>query len=135
VKKWAAVVMVCLGVAVVVLVFELATARRGTTHTETAPPPTFNTLYEAVLLDNGLSYYGKLSHLDTNFPLMTDVYYIVRTEDPKTHQVSMKLVKRGNELHAPTETYLNAQHIVMIEPVGPNSQVAQLIAQSQAAGH
>jgi hypothetical protein len=45
------------------------------------------------------------------------------------------LVKRGKELHAPTETILNARHILVVEPVGPNSEVARLIAQSETAPH
>lgn len=133
-KKLTAVVIICLAVAVAVLAYELAIMRRPHRQADVAPP-TFDTTYQAVLLDNGLSYYGKLSRLNTPYPLMTDVYYIVRNVDPKTKQVSFKLVKRGNELHAPTETYLNAKHIVMIEPVGANSQVARLIAESQATGH
>jgi hypothetical protein len=100
----------------------------------TETPPTFSTTYQAVLLDNGQVYYGKLSRLGTSFPEMTDVYYIVNKEDPETKTVKHVLVKRGRELHAPTETYLDARHIVMIEPVGPDSEVAQLIAKSEAQG-
>jgi hypothetical protein len=95
-------------------------------------PPSFTTPFQAVLLDNGQVYYGKLSRLGTGFPEMTDVYYIVNTEDPQTKTVKHVLVKRGKELHAPTETFLEARHIIMIEPVGPNSEVAQLIAKSES---
>jgi len=41
------------------------------------------------------------------------------------------LVKRGNELHGPDRMVLNANDIVFIEPVGPNSRVAQLIAEQK----
>lgn len=85
-----------------------------------------------MLLDNGQVYYGKLSRLGTAYPKMTRVYYVVRAEDPQTKQVKNVLVKRGKELHAPTETFFNARHIVMIEPVGSNSEVAQRIAQPEA---
>lgn len=66
-----------------------------------ADGPSFDTPFQAVLLDNGQVYYGKVSNLGARFPKMTDVYYIVRTEDPKTKQVKNVLVKRGKELHAP----------------------------------
>lgn len=99
-----------------------------------ASAPAFNTPYQAVLLDNGQVYYGKLSRVNSEFPLMTDVYYIVNTEDPQTKAVKHVLVKRGKELHAPTETFFDARHIVMIEPVGPGSEVAKLIQQSESAG-
>lgn len=94
--------------------------------------PKFNTPFQAVLLDSGQVYYGKLSGLGTEYPKMTDAYYIVKTEDPKTKQVEHVLVKRGKELHAPTETFFNVRHIIMIEPVGPDSKVAHLIEQSQS---
>lgn len=96
-------------------------------------PPAFTTTYRAVLLDNGQVYYGRISGLGTRFPVMTDVYYIVRTEDAQTKHLKNVLVKRGKELHAPTETVLSAQHILMIEPVGSSSEVAQLIAQSESS--
>jgi len=38
------------------------------------------------------------------------------------------LVKRGRELHDPDRMYLNPTQILFVEPVDPNSRVAQLIA-------
>jgi len=40
------------------------------------------------------------------------------------------LVKRGKELHEPDRMYLNPNQILFVETVGPNSKVAQLIAQA-----
>ena len=94
--------------------------------------PSFDTQYQAVLLDTGLVYYGKISGLDTDYPIMRDVYYVQQTTDPQTKQVNSVLIRRGNEWHGPTMTVLNARHIVLVEPVGANSKVAQLIAQEQA---
>jgi hypothetical protein len=37
------------------------------------------------------------------------------------------LVKRGKELHSPDRMYLNPSQIILVEPVGPNSKVMQLI--------
>ncbi len=90
----------------------------------------FTTTYQAVLLSNGAVYYGKLSGYGTRFPVLTNVFYIVSNTDPNTKQVTNVLVKRGKELHAPDRMYLNASQIVFIEPVGPESKVAQLINQS-----
>lgn len=91
-----------------------------------------DTPYQAVLLDNGQVYYGKITGLGTEFPKMTDMYYVVNTEDAKTKQVHHVLVKRGNELHSPTEAFFEARHILMIEDVGPNSEVATLIKQAES---
>lgn len=116
--------------AIAVIVFALAMTRNNR---EGGGAPAFTTPYQAVLLDNGQVYYGKLSRVNSNFPLMTDVYYIVNTEDPQTKTVKHVLVKRGKELHSPTETFFEARHIVMIEPVGSGSEVAKLIQQSEAS--
>ena len=94
--------------------------------------PTFQTSYQAVLLDTGLVYYGKISGLDTDYPVLRDVYYVQQSTDPETKKVSNILIRRGSEWHAPSMTVLNARHIVLVEPVGPNSKVAQLIAEEVA---
>ena len=90
----------------------------------------FETPYQAVLLINGAVYYGKLSGYGTRHPMLEDVFYIVSKTDPDTKQVSNILVKRGKELHGPDRMYLNPSQIVFIEPVGPDSKVAQLINQA-----
>src|SRR5215471_7203247 len=94
--------------------------------------PTFDTQYQAVLLDTGLVYYGKISGLDTDFPVLRDVYYIQQTKEEKSNQVNNVLIRRGNEWHGPEMTVLNSKHIVLVEPVGANSKVAQLIQQEQS---
>ena len=92
----------------------------------------FLTPYQAVLLSNGAVYYGKLAGYGSRHTTLTDVYYIVTKTDPTTKQVTNVLVKRGKELHGPDRMYLNPSQIVFVEPVGPDSKVAQLIDQ---AGH
>ena len=94
--------------------------------------PTFNTPYQAVLLDTGSVYYGKISGLNTDYPTLRDVYYVQQSTDPQTKQVNNVLVRRGNEWHGPSMTVLNSRHIVLVEPVGPNSKVAQLIAAEES---
>lgn len=89
--------------------------------------PTFSTPYQTVVLSNGAVFYGKLTGYGTGRPMMTDVFYIVSKTDPNTKQVSNILVKRGKELHGPDRMYLNANQIIYVEPVGPDSKVAQLI--------
>ena len=90
----------------------------------------FDTPYQAILLDSGQVYYGRVQGLGTAYPVVTDVYYIQSQTNPQTKEVTNILVRRGKEWHAPDRMYLNARHIVMVEPVGPASKVAQLIAQA-----
>lgn len=92
----------------------------------------FTTPYQAVLLTNGSAYFGRLEGYGSPHPVLTEVYYIVTQTNPETKQSNNVLVKRGKELHEPDRMYLNPTQILCVEPVGPNSKVAQLIAQ---AGH
>ncbi|HEY6341855.1 MAG TPA: hypothetical protein VIY49_10215 [Bryobacteraceae bacterium] len=110
----------------------VAAAGCGTTSAKATGVPTFDTPYQAVLLDTGLVYYGRISGLDTDYPTLRDVYYVQQSSDPQTKQVNSVLIRRGNEWHGPSMTVLNSKHIVLVEPVGPNSKVAQLIAAEEA---
>lgn len=125
-NKVFSVITICLAVAVIILALVIVKVHSA------GSTPSFNTPFQAVLLDNNQVYYGKLSHVGSRYPEMTDVYYIVRTEDAATKQVKNVLVKRGKELHAPQMTFFDARHIVMIEPVGTSSEVAKLIQQSES---
>ena len=91
----------------------------------------FETPYQAVLLDDNQVYYGKLSTMDGAHPTLTEVYYIKSGMDPQTKETKNVLVRRGKELHGPDKMYLNAQHIVLVEPVTANSQVAKLIEKAK----
>jgi len=93
--------------------------------------PQFGSDYHAILLGNGTAYYGKIERGPAGYLTLTDVYYIQTTVNPETRQQSNALIKRGNELHAPTRMMVNLQHVVLIEPVGAQSQVARLIAESK----
>ena len=96
-----------------------------------ADEPRFSAPFQTILLDSGQVYYGKITGLGTPYPTIRDVYYIQSTTNPETKQVSNVLIRRGNEWHGPEFTVVNARHIVMIEPVGANSKVAQLIAEQE----
>ncbi len=94
----------------------------------------FHTPYQAVLLTNGSVYFGKLEGFGTKFPVLLDVYYVQSSVNPETKQQTNVLIKRGKELHAPDQMYLNPNQIVLVEPVGTDSKVAQLISDSKAKG-
>jgi hypothetical protein len=89
------------------------------------------TAYQAVALDNGQVYFGKIEGLGSPYPVLTDVYYVQARVNPKTKKTTNILVKQGKEWHAPDRVVLNARHIVFIEPVTTGSQVAKLIEEAQ----
>ena len=93
--------------------------------------PEITTPYSAVLLDNNQVYFGKLANSGSSFPELTDVYYIQNSVNQETKAVNNVLIRRGNEVHGPDRMFLNAHHIIFIEPVGANSKVAQLIAEEK----
>ncbi len=93
--------------------------------------PSFKTPYQAVLLNGGAIYFGKLSRTWSDYPVLSDVYYLQSVTNKDNNQTSNILVKRGKEWHGPDHMVLNARNIVLIEPVGENSKVAQLIAESK----
>ena len=93
--------------------------------------PEIATPYAAVLLDNNQVYFGKLANAGAEYPELTDVYYIQSSVNQETKAVNSILIRRGNEVHGPDRMFLNARHIILIEPVGANSKVAQLIAEDK----
>jgi hypothetical protein len=97
--------------------------------------PEITTPYAAVLLDNGQLYYGKLVNAGSRFPELTDVYYIQSSVNQETKAVTSVLVRRGNEWHGPDRMFLNEHHVVLIEPVGTGSKVAQLIEADKQGKH
>ncbi len=92
----------------------------------------FNSEYQAVFMDNGQVFFGKLEKGGSDHPLLREVYYIGQQASPDGKQVANILLKRGNEWHAPEFMYLSKNHIVMIEPVAPTSRVAELIKELKA---
>ena len=86
------------------------------------------TPYQAVLLTNGSVYYGKVEGLGKPYPILRDVFYIQTAVDQNTKQTSNVLIRRGKEWHGPDYMVLNANHILLVEPVTQGSRVAQLIA-------
>jgi hypothetical protein len=114
----ALVAVIVLLVAVVVSFFTIESSHK---HLK------FDTSYQAVLLSNGSVYFGKLQDYGGRFPVLTDVFYIQSSVNPDTKQTVNVLIKRGKELHSPDRMYLNPSQIILVEPVGPNSKVMQLI--------
>lgn len=115
-----------LGAAIVallaMLVYQGADARRSA--------PVLTTPYQAVLMANGSAFFGKLENAGSPFPVLREVYYVRSQVNQETKEVKNALIKRGSEWHAPDSMTLNARHIMLIEPVKPDSQMAKLIEEA-----
>ncbi len=90
-------------------------------------------LYQVALLANDQVYYGKLHAVNSNYPYLTDVYYLKQQQpqvDKNGRQVGgdkFTVIKRGiDEIHAPSDKlYIARDKIVYWENVGINSLVAK----------
>jgi hypothetical protein len=92
-----------------------------------------NDSYQAVFLTNNQVYFGKLSDANSEYPVLTDVYYIQAfapqdLSNPTRAENNLQLVKLGSELHQPQGVmYLNRNQILFIEPLKPDSKIIKAI--------
>jgi hypothetical protein len=93
----------------------------------------FPTEYQAVFLDNGQVFFGRLSAAaDSPYITLKDVFYVQRIITGEKKVARNILVKRGSEWHGPDFMRINTRHVVLIEPVAPDSRVALLIREAKA---
>ena len=83
--------------------------------------------YQVVVLGNGSAFFGRMEQSETDAPVLRDVFFIQSKVDPETRAVENSLTRRSADWHMPDYMVLNREHIVLVEPVGPNSRVAELM--------
>ena len=93
----------------------------------------FPTEYQAVFLDNGQAFFGKVSDTGSPYLMLREVYYVQTLVEQDKKTTANILIKRGSEWHNPEFMRINSRHVVVIEPVGADSRVAQLIREAKAA--
>jgi hypothetical protein len=87
----------------------------------------FPTEYQAVFQDNGQVFFGKIGEVSANYLFLHDVYFVQRQEEPGKKGAKNILMRLGSEWHGPDFMRINTRHVVYIEPVAPDSRMAQLI--------
>ena len=94
--------------------------------------------YQAVFLTNDQVYFGKLAKVDSQYPVLREVYYlqVTQTLQPRNANepaTNINLVKLGGELHGPADAmYLNRDQILFYEDLKTDSQVVKAIEQYKA---
>jgi hypothetical protein len=95
--------------------------------------------YQAVFLTNGQVYFGRLSSANSDYPVLTDIYYLQVVQPPLQGQQSgtaaapqsqsqISLVKLGNELHGPVdEMHISKPQILFYEDLKSDGQVVKAI--------
>jgi len=116
-----------LGIIIAVLLAVLIIQNMQANKTQIKTAIELSDQYYAVLLTNGQAYFGKLENLNSQYPVLRDIYYIQSQVNQQTNQPTNTLIKRGNEWHKPDRMILNRDHILFIEPVSKDSQMAKLI--------
>jgi len=103
--------------------------------------------FQAIFLDNGQVYFGKLSSVNSDYIRLVDIYYLQveqqiqpdqddpdSTGDDPAPQIS--LAKLGNELHGPEdEMFILRDKIVFWENLKGDGQVVQAISNFKAGGN
>jgi len=96
------------------------------------------TKYQAVFLENGQVYYGKLQPLTDTKMKMTDVYYLqpkeekeadsTKQQETTTDSSSVELIKLGEEVHGPEdEVIILTDQLLYYENLKSDSKLVQSI--------
>ncbi|MBI2415128.1 MAG: hypothetical protein HYV33_00505 [Candidatus Kerfeldbacteria bacterium] len=99
--------------------------------------------YQAVALDNGQTFFGKLTKLNVDTYVLVDVYYLqtsnsTPTNDPSDQtadattepKTDIKLVPLTSDLHQPyNHMIINVEHVVFWQNLRPESPVITAIEQ------
>jgi len=85
--------------------------------------------FQAVFLDNGQVYFGKLTRTKTDFYVLKDIYYL-QSGVEVDQTANLALTKLGSEAHGPEDQMeINIAHILFIEDMKNDSKVVQAIQQ------
>jgi hypothetical protein len=122
-------VIVCHAAALILLFLADGCGRTGT-------EVNIDTEYTSIFLDNGQVFVGKLEKAGPSYVRLTDVYYIkswvVQDKDDQNKSIRNTISLRSGEANNPAFTYINTQHILVIEPVTSNSKISELIKKARA---
>ncbi|MBC7546205.1 hypothetical protein H7171_00490 [Candidatus Saccharibacteria bacterium] len=89
--------------------------------------------YQAVFLNTGQVYFGKINDLNSNYFVVSGIYYLQTSSTGTTTaasaaNTSVSLVKLGCELHAPTDRMvINRSQVTFWENLQDTGQVANAI--------
>jgi len=96
----------------------------------TIPAPGRHT-YQAVFLANGQTFFGRYYDRLGPYIKIVDAYYIQQTPDPNdpSKPADTRVVRRGNELHAPLpELLVPKSSVLFVEDLADASPIAALMA-------
>jgi hypothetical protein len=140
-KSLIALIVIIVIVAAGVYVFKNYSTGSG----RSAGDIVMKTDWQAVFLDNGQVYFGKIQRVTENNIVLSDIYYLQVTSqqnslaqppDVQTQpEQRLTLIKLGNEIHGPRdEMTINRDHVVLVEDLKADSRVVTAINEFLANG-
>lgn len=133
--KWLSIVSVFLLVATALLV-AMVTFSMATSKEKKADEYIDSTKFQAVFLEGGSVYFGKLRELNSQYATLDNIYYLrvnnegQSGENASQAQQDVSLTKLGCELHGPQDRMvINADQITFWENLKDDGQVAKAIAE------
>lgn len=132
--KWARVGSSVLVGAVVVLIIALVTfVGLGGNAPKAESKYVDSSKLQAVFLNTGQVYFGKITSLNSRYVVLTNIYYLqtssTGTGTEANANPNVSLVKLGCELHEPLDQMIiNREQVTFWENLGDNGQVAQAVA-------
>jgi len=87
----------------------------------------------SVQLVNGQVYYGTLLESRPGFVRLGEIYYTQAYTMPNGQPGNRVVNRQKTDWHGPETQLIPVEKILMLEVVGPQSQLAKLIAQDKAA--
>jgi hypothetical protein len=127
---------------IALIIFMAMTAKGGDTMASVQPDSNMN---QAVFLNNGEVYFGKITKNGEDFIVLEDIYYLRVTpvlqqqpdgtavQDPN-QQPQINLIKLGEELHGPEDKMvIPTSSVVYWENITNEGQVSTAIAEANAA--
>ncbi len=92
--------------------------------------------YQAVFLNGGQVYFGKITSMNSHYLTLGDIYYLRVNQavqpNSTTSSNDVSLVKLGCELHGPQDQMIiNSDQVVFWENLKSDGQVAKAVADYQ----
>ncbi|UTY56474.1 hypothetical protein [Massilia sp. erpn] len=122
--------LLLLALAVAALLAQALLAWRQQARPALMPGPTGG--WYAVQLTNNQMFYGVLREAGSSYLQLDDVYYVESYRQPDGQAGNRVVSRKKNDWHAPVSMTIPADKIIYAEALGPDSQLARLIAQDKA---
>lgn len=94
--------------------------------------------YQAIFLNGGQVYFGRITSLNNHYTRIADIYYLQVNQQVQPNQStsqtasSVSLVKLGCELHGPQDSMvINQDQVIFWENLKSDGKVAQAIAKDK----